>query len=78
MFDDLPALLTVKEVASILRISTRMVHQLACDGVMSSYRPAGVGGKRMRRVLIPKSSLLSYMRLEEDDKKHKSMFRRRV
>jgi excisionase family DNA binding protein len=77
MFDDYPPLLNIAEVAGILRISKRMVYQLTQDGAMSSYRPAGIGGKSMRRILVPKSALISYMGLEQDgDKKHKNPFRR--
>jgi hypothetical protein len=79
MFEDYPELLKPQEVADILRVSKRIIYQYANEGVISSFRPAGPGGKTMRRVLIPKWALINYLGGDlEERRTPKRRFGRRV
>jgi excisionase family DNA binding protein len=73
-----PPLMKVSEVAGVLRVSTRVIYQYVDNGAITAFRPPGPDGKPMRRILIPKSSLLSYLGIgSEQGKKQKGMFSRR-
>jgi excisionase family DNA binding protein len=73
-----PSLMQVGEVAAVLRVSKRVIYQYIENGAIASFRPPGPDGKMMRRILVPKSSLLNYLGIGvEQSKKQKGIFSRR-
>lgn len=56
---DLPAILRVKEVQSVLRCTSRHVYRLVETGRIHAVRARDAGSSR---VLVPKTSLADYLR----------------
>lgn len=61
MLEDYKDVLTVDEVADILRMSRRSVYAYIEAGAIHSFRLRNAAGRPMRKVFIPKQSLLDYM-----------------
>jgi excisionase family DNA binding protein len=59
---DLPKVLTVKEALGVLRMSSRNLYRLVQLGRIHAVRPSEVGSSRL---LIPRTSLESYLRALE-------------
>lgn len=61
MLNQYPDVLTVKEVAGILRLSPRAVYGYIERGAIPSFRLKSETGKPIRRVFVPKQALIDYM-----------------
>ena len=61
MLDTYPDVLTAREVAEILRLSTRAVYEYLDSGAIPSFRLRRPDGSPGRRVFILKKTLLEYM-----------------
>lgn len=61
MLESYPDILTVPEVATILRVSDRTVYEYCYKGAIRHFRLKNRAGKELRRVFIPKQGLLDYL-----------------
>jgi excisionase family DNA binding protein len=61
MLEDKPDILTVEEVAAILRVTERCVYAYVKNGAIKAFRFKTADGTPMRRLFIPKKSLLEYI-----------------
>lgn len=61
MLEQYPDVLTVDEVAQILRVSKRMVYTYLQEGALPYFRLKTASGRAMRRIFIPKKALLQYL-----------------
>ena len=64
MFEDLPELLTLTEVAKLLRVSPRTIHGWIKDGTLPAVRLPGT-----RKVLIPRAGVVAALQPYPGDDK---------
>ncbi len=65
MLETYPDVLTVKEVAEILRMSPRAIYKHVEQGAIKSFRLKAADGRPVKRVFVPKKALLDYMGVGE-------------
>lgn len=61
MLENYKDVLTVDEVADILRMSRRSVYAYIDAGAIRSFRLRNAAGREMRKVFVPKQAILDYM-----------------
>jgi DNA-binding transcriptional MerR regulator len=66
MLDNYQDILTVREVADILRVTPRAVYNYIDIGAIHSFRLKDASGRPARRVFVPKQALLDYMEVPSD------------